>query len=187
MTQFELFFQEPNDFDKKQQEYSTLFLLRRDILMSFGVNPNDYSKINYQVLFPGTMAIMAGIDLLSKFCYTDVNITGNYSADRFKKFVATYIDNQNQEILYQLRNSLLHSFGLYSEDRSGKIYNFTLNQSALDFITSSDGRNYSISVSLLLDKFEQSVRQYQQDVLADINLKNNFNLMFPKYGCIGIK
>ncbi|MBC8052028.1 MAG: hypothetical protein H7Y13_03090 [Sphingobacteriaceae bacterium] len=187
MNQIDFFFQRPNDFNEKQQAYSILFLLRRDILTSFGINPNDNSKIEFQVLFPGTMAIMAGIDLLSKFYFTDNDTKGNKSGDRFKGYVAKYIDSQNQEILYQLRNSLLHSFGLYSKDRNGKVYNFILDRGNNLIVKKLDDTNYVISVILLLNSFESSIQKYKKDILAEPNLMENFILMLPKYGGIGIK
>ena len=187
MSTFELFFQNPNDFNDKQEVYSTLFLLRRDILTSFGINPNDNSKVEYQVLFPGTMAIMAGIDLLSKFHFTDNETNGNKSGDRFKGFIKKYIDNDGHEVLYQLRNSLLHSFGLYSKDRQGREYNFILDQNTDSFINKIDDKNYLISINILRDYFESSIQKYMQDVLNDQELKTNFELMFVKYGYIGIK
>lgn len=187
MSTFELFFQNPNDFNDKQGVYSTLFLLRRDILTSFGINPNDNSKVEYQVLFPGTMAIMAGIDLLSKFYFTDNETNGNKSGDRFKGFIKKYIDNVGHEVLYQLRNSLLHSFGLYSKDRQGREYNFILNQNTDSFINKIDDKNYLISINILRDYFESSIQKYMQDILNDQELKTNFELMFIKYGYIGIK
>lgn len=187
MTPIEFFFQDPKDFNKHQGAYSTLFLLRRDILTSFGINPNDNSKVEYQVLFPGTMAIMAGIDLLSKFLFTDNDVQGNKSGDRFKGYVDKYIDATNKEVLYQLRNSLLHSFGLYSKDRQGKEYNFILNQNPTSFVSATDNKNHYVSIVKLLEKFENSISSYRADLSSDIGLQTNFNHMFLKYGQIGIQ
>lgn len=187
MTPMEFFFQDPRDFNEHQGAYSTLFLLRRDILTSFGINPNDNSKIKYQVLFPRAMAIMAGIDLLSKFYFTDNDVQGNKSGDRFKGYIDKYIDTTNKEVLYQLRNSLLHSFGLYSKDRQGKEYNFILNQSPTSFISTTDYRNYYISIVKLLEKFENSIISYSAELSNDSVLQTNFNQMFVKYGQIGIQ
>ncbi|MDD3033055.1 MAG: hypothetical protein PHT25_00530 [Bacteroidales bacterium] len=186
MSTIEFFFQDPTDFNEHQSSFSTLFLLRRDILTSFGINPNDNSRIQYQVLFPGTMAIMAGIDLLSKFHFTDSNVHGNKSGDRFKGYVSKYIDCTNQEILYQLRNSLLHSFGLYSKDKKGKEYNFILLQDTSTFISTTDNRNYYISILNLLSKFDESINNYKADLLISNQLRKNFSDMFTKYGQIGI-
>jgi hypothetical protein len=71
------------------------------------------------------MAVLAGIDLIAKFIYRDL---ANEVGKRFTDFVSKYINNIFHEELYQLRNSLLHSFGLYSETRNGKAYHFVLTQ-----------------------------------------------------------
>jgi len=186
MTQIDFFFQEPTNLLEHQVSFSTLYLLRRDIRTCFGYNPNDNSRINYQALFPGAMATMAGIDLLSKFLCTDNNVPGNKSGDRFKKYVVNYIDETNQEILYQLRNSLLHSFGLYSKDNQGKEYNFILNNNSKEFISFLDNKNYYISIVKLMEKFENSIHEYKLDLSKDISLQNNFNEMILKYGQIGM-
>jgi hypothetical protein len=187
MTNEDFFFQVPLYIKNNEIEYSTLYILRRDIRTCFGFNPNDNSKIKYQVLFPGTMAIMAGIDLLSKFHYTDINVKGNKVSDRFKKFVSKYIDFANQEILFQLRNSLLHSFGLYSKDKYGNEYNFILNQNPTTLISSTDNKNYNISIVKLFEKFEESIISYKLDLSKDNELQKNFDQMILKYGQIGIK
>lgn len=187
MNHLEVFFQEPNNFDDNQDVFSTLFLLRRDTLTCFGINPNNYDRIEYQAIFPGTMAILAGIDLLAKFYYTDNEISGNFSSDRFKKFVLQYIDNKNQEVIYQLRNSLLHSFGLYSKDKKENEYNFILDRGKSELINQIDTKNFVISVDLLRAKFENSIALYKADLVNNLKLKTNFELMIPKYGYIGIK
>jgi hypothetical protein len=69
MSPIDLFFQSPNNFDDNQDNFSTLFALRRDIYICMGINPNDNATIESRALFPAAMAIMAGIDLLAKFVY----------------------------------------------------------------------------------------------------------------------
>ena len=81
MTDLEFFFKYEEDISGKTT-FSNLNLLRRDIYTCFNINPNDLqSTIGSSALWPGTMLILAGIDL----------------------------------------NALLHSFGLYSKDKSGKM------------------------------------------------------------------
>ena len=186
MNKVEFFFQNPKEFNESQGVYSTLFLLRRDILTCFGVNPNDNSKLEYRSILPGIIAIMAGIDLLSKFHFTDKENIGNKSGDRFKNFVSKYIDNENKEVLYQLRNSLLHSFGLYSKDKHGKEYNFILEFFRDQLIFKVDEINYIISIKELHKKFEDSIHKYMNDIINDDILKENFDHMYHKYGVIGI-
>src|SRR5258706_14756854 len=87
---------------------SILYCLRRDILTCFGFDPENISKkIDFKAEWPGTMAIMAGIDLLAKYCFGDDQ--GN-SRNRFKDFLQDYLelprkdDNDDNEAIYQLRN-----------------------------------------------------------------------------------
>ncbi|HMR42306.1 MAG TPA: hypothetical protein PKC40_00665 [Saprospiraceae bacterium] len=185
----QFFFRKPEDLDDTEKIYSILFLLRRDIKTCFGINPNDNSKITYEALFPGVMAIMAGIDLLAKFYHGNDTTQNGEVGKRFKNYVKIYLVNKNEDeakIIYQLRNSLLHSFGLYSEDRNGNIYKFILNRSAT-FIHKVDKENYKISIIELQKKFEDSIDKYEKELCADFNLQNNFVKMFPKYRALKIQ
>ena len=72
------------------------------------------------------MAVMAGVDLVAKFLEGKDNTS---VGGRFRKFLEQCFklaSQSDREIIYQLRNSLLHSFGLYSEDSTGRIYRFSL-------------------------------------------------------------
>jgi hypothetical protein len=185
--QIDLFFQDPKHLNKEQQSHSTLFLLRRDIYTCLGKNPNDLTKIGFSAIFPGAMAIMAGIDLLAKLRYTDNDIVGNRSGDRFKKFVDEYIDEHNKEVLYQLRNSLLHSFGLYSKDNNGKEYYFRLNKDDGCFVKHKSDTIYQISISLLHKKFEDAIEKYKADLISKADLLPNFQSIYDRYGVISIR
>lgn len=182
MTNQQIFFKNPQSFSVNDKAHSTLFLLRRDITVCFRRNPNDNTETQCQALFPGTMAIMAGIDLLAKFHYGD-NI--NKSRERFIKFAEKYIDNTNTETIYQLRNSLLHSFGLYSKDRKGKKYIFSLNQDKHKLITNTENL-YSVNINILWEKFELAIEKYQKDLENDFKLQRYFEDAFSKYGLLTI-
>lgn len=73
-----LFFKSPDDFVGRTGRHSTLYLLRRDVSLCFGIDPNSGNKVDFVALFPGAMAILAGIDLLAKFVY---GIPGVYQFD----------------------------------------------------------------------------------------------------------
>lgn len=185
MSCYDLFFQDPKAHDRNQGRYSTLYLLRRDISMCFGIDPSTETPIQYQVLFPGVMAILAGIDLLAKFyCGSDrINEVGK----RFKSFVVEYIDSKYSEELYQLRNSLLHSFGLYTVARKNRKYNFILHQGYDALVITNDNLNYFVSVHLLRMQFELAVKRFRGDIDGSEELKRQFDSMYPRYGCIGLK
>ena len=180
----ELFFRHPNDFDGKPDIHSTLYLLRRDTFMCFGYDPNNNQKINFEALFPGTMAVMAGIDLVAKFLYAD---TRNEVSKRFIDYVVKYIDRNFSEELFQLRNSIVHSFGLYSEGKGGKIYNFVLARGIGKLIQKASAITYYVDIELLWKKFEESIELYQQELAISLDLQKIFIDMFPKYGTVTIK
>jgi hypothetical protein len=53
----EIFFRHPNDFNNKEGLKSTLYLLRRDISLCMGYDPNNNQKIEYEALWPGIMGL----------------------------------------------------------------------------------------------------------------------------------
>jgi len=180
----ELFFRQPNDFDDRTAIYSTLYLLRRDIFMCFGYDPNNNQKINFEALFPGTIAVVAGIDLVAKFLYSD---TKNGVSKRFTDYVVKYIDINFSEELFQLRNSIVHSFGLYSEGKAGKIYHFILTRGVGKLIQKINEKTYSVDIEILWKKFEESIELYQKELINSTDLQQIFIDMFPKYGTVTIK
>src|SRR5687768_16950094 len=99
-SRIELFFKSPSDFTGRSGIHSTLYLLRRDTSLCFGIDPNTGAKINFSALFPGVMALLAGIDLVAKFNYGDGD---SGVSDRFKRYVSEYIDDSFKEEIYQLR------------------------------------------------------------------------------------
>lgn len=191
MEKYDLFFQNPREFIKNQRVHSVLYLLRRDIYTCLGYNPTDNSKIEYQALFPGTMAILAGIDLLAKFYKGCEHY--NKSNSRFKDFINKYFGctKEESEIVYQLRNSLLHSFGLYSykvlNNKKRQEFNFFLNQDDAVFIRQMPDSKYFISINQLLTKFENSIELYKLELKESTELSNNFDKILINYGFLRVK
>ncbi|MBM4467238.1 MAG: hypothetical protein FJ014_17070 [Chloroflexi bacterium] len=188
MTNIDLFFEDPAIYHAPPRSYSVLYLLRRDISVCLGIDPNSGNPINFQALLPGAMAILAGIDLLGKFLAGNDNI--GEVGKRFKDFVSKYlqaVSPTDATILYQLRNSLLHSFGLYSEDRKGNVYKFTLSATQRPLVQPLGSDNYLVDVRTLRSQFETGIANYQADLKSDLSLQTCFNAMFSKYGavCIG--
>lgn len=143
-------------------------------------------QINYQVLWPGLMSILAGIDLLGKYLAGD-DINTSVS-DRFKKYYKSYFDNKDEsEIIYQLRNSMLHSFGLYSFTCKNQIktkeYFFTLTVSDDNtIVTYGPNNRYTITIIALCNAFEISISKYLENLNNDKVLQSKFEKMFPFYG-----
>ena len=152
--------------------------------------------MNCQAIWPGTMAIMAGIDLLGKFLAGTDKTHGSDSisvSKRFKDFTERYLElsSIDTDCIYQLRNSLLHSFGLYSEktNQQGvitKTYNFRLLRGSDIIVKYIKDDRYQIDVECLRELFEQAVVKYEADLhnvdCADYqNLMENFKVMLPKH------
>lgn len=151
-----------------------------------GQDPKTGQQIPHATLWPGAMAILAGIDLLGKFYAGDDQI--GQVGKRFCDFIHKYfqpISAGDEDIIYQLRNALLHSFGLYSESK-GKKYRFVLGQNLGHFITAHAGDIYVIDIRELHRQFETAISNYQNDVDTNTKFQTHFTVMFPKYGAIKI-
>ena len=181
----DLFFQDPNMSIPQPQPGQTvqigvLHLLRRDVLLC----------LEAQAWIPAAMAILAGIDLLGKFLAGDD--AGGKVSQRFKCFVKLYLTNlhpHEAEGLYQLRNALMHSFGLYSKGgKPPKQYFFVLNPGAGgrrdkgSVMEHYSGDQYFVGVSSLRDAFELAVAKYKTDLQARPDLQTKFEDMWPYYG-----
>jgi len=182
-----LFFENPAVYHTPPRRYSVLYLLRRDISTCMGVDPSSGKPIGFQALFPAAMAVLAGIDLLGKF------LAGSDKprevGSRFRRFIARYfrdISPADAEVIYQLRNALLHSFGLYSESK-GKVYRFILVIAGKSLVQSLGNDTYLVDIRVLYDKFETAIASYRADLAADGMLQSHFSTMFPKYGVLYIR
>ena len=181
----DLFAEDPIVYHSPPRLYGTLYLLRRDISSCLGTDlvskkPNRPPAAQW----PGAMAILAGVDLLAKF-YSG-NDKGNVGT-RFMVFLQSrYFNNLNNNdacILYHLRNSLLHSFGLYSFDKNNE-YWFTLVARYEPLVELVKTDHYKIDVMSLYEKFESAVELYLTDLKSGSDLQNKFFLLFHKYGSV---
>jgi hypothetical protein len=192
MADINSFFMNPSTAPVIPGTLSQLYLLRRDISTCFSIDPDNGQGLPTQALWPGVMAICAGIDLLGKF------LAGNDArggvGTRFSTFLTTYfgISQNDAETIYQLRNSLLHSFGLYSEitDNAGnnvvRIYRFSLDRGRGAFITVLANGAYLIDIEILRTEFEKAIAAYEAQLRGDATLQTNFANMFPKHRGIRI-
>ena len=184
----DIFFEEPHSGRHSPGQFGVLYLLRRDIFRCMGIDPITRNPMNYMALWPGTMAILAGIDLLGKF-FAGSDQRGEVGK-RFCDYLKEYfqpISTGDEDVIYQLRNALLHSFGLYSEDK-GKIYKFFLVQNESQLIQQVPANTYIVDIRELHRRFEESVCRYKVQLENDKDdLQKNFTAMFPKYGAIRIE
>jgi hypothetical protein len=163
-----------------------LHLLRRDIRKALGFDPESGERVGLQAYWLAAMGMLAGIDLLAKFAKGDDTL--NKVGQRFRDFVHTYfmsdINAGDEEILYQLRNALIHSFGLYSEKRHrgevAKVYRFRLRAEEGQLVEKLPDDYYRLDILTLYELFEKAVSKYQEDLNRDKGLQKNFERMFDK-------
>lgn len=141
--------------------------------------------VEYRVEWPGAMTILAGIDLLAKF-FAGSDERGKVT-DRFRDFMEEYfstISKPERDVVYQLRNSLLHSFGLYSEG-GGKVYRFSLTgHGSGPLVSHKPPEQYHVDIRVLHREFEQAIANYQTALASGTELQTKFAAMFGKYGHI---
>jgi len=186
-TEADTFFRKPSDVPSIPGTFGVLYLLRRDIIQCFGFNPNTGMKYQDPVLWPGGMAILAGIDLLAKF-FKGSDTIGEVG-QRFKDFVKQYFQlssEEDKETIYQLRNALLHSFGLYSQNKRQQQYHFTLTANNSSLIQQAAPGKFQIDLCSLHQKFENALDTYAVDLNKSKDLQNKFLRMFQNYGAISI-
>ena len=180
----DLFFEPPTSHRPPPNRYGLLHLLRRDVIQCLGRDPTSNSAIEFRALWPAAIGILAGIDLLAKY-FAGSDKSGSVG-DRYREYLNRYFQSlgpDDAEILYQFRNALIHSFGLFSESKT-KTYHFGMSMTGKTLITPGSNDRYMIDVFALHERFEDSVSRFQSDLDADPNLKANFATMFPKYGSV---
>ncbi len=191
-----LFFKSPTEEDVIPSEehflprrYGVLYLLRRDIRRSLDIVPNRNALKTVPDGLTGAMGILAGIDLLGKFyCGDD---TGKVT-QRFKDFLHAYFhlsSTDDEETIYQFRNALLHSFGLYSKKRNGKEYHFNVTNVVgvknIRPLVTHDGHGvYLIDVNVLYNKFENAIEEYSKELANNGDLQKYFSQIFTNYGFV---
>lgn len=174
----------------------TLYLLRcdiRDSLNAFVWRDENTNQLKSANIWPRAMMVLAGIDLLAKF---RKNKDGRNVGTRFEEFVTDRITNSetnpnaSAKVIYQLRNSLLHSFGLFSESRNNQgavtaTYRFTVQYQEQNWlIDNPQADEWRVNLHELEARFEASVDQYRQEI-TDGNRPFS-DEMFCKYGAVFI-
>ena len=176
---------EPNSSDGW---FGVLYLLRRDIDICMGIDPNTGKSVTFCALWPGAMSILAGIDLMAKF-FAGSDEIGEVK-NRFIDFLTQFFDGMtetNREVIYQLRNALLHSFGLYSSDTKGKVYRFILsNAGTAPLVSHTPPDQYKVDLKVLHREFEKAVTAYCDALGRAIKLTENFDAMYGNYGRVHI-
>lgn len=124
------FFEEPHiglEQHKQDGITSVLYLLRRELVETAGFNPDTDKESEVAKkgiknrLFASLILMFSAVDLLAKFMLGDKGGPG----ERFKAFLKSSDGGQmlaqNADLLYAIRNSLVHAFGLPDEDGLAKL------------------------------------------------------------------
>lgn len=172
----------------------TLFLLRCDIRDSknkFVWNDEQTNQLKSANAWPRAMAVLAGIDLLAKFRR---NNDGPGVGSRYEEFVRDLITDTETDpkssaaVIYQLRNSLLHSFGLFSEIRNKKgivvqTFKFTVQYHDQPWLISNpQADDWWVNLHELERRFDTSVTRYRNEVTA--GTKPFDDRLICKYGAV---
>ncbi len=179
ITQLDIteFFREPSYEPWPPEELSVLFLLRREVYNCLHKQP--------RTIISASMALLAGIDLIGKF--SEGNDDYQKASSRFKAFIQQYfnLSAEDATILYQLRNALLHSFGLYSESKD-KVYKFALVAHTESGTIVKDLSNYQYQIDALClhSQFEAAIKSYKDDLRENSTLIERFKEMLPNYGSL---
>ena len=145
-------------------------------------------------VWPGVMVIFAGIDMLG-FYHCDGELLG--SNNRFKTFYTNFFSHpqihEESELIYQARNAMMHTFGLYTKDRHDREFKFIYDwQKELDFIINydSDFNMHIINFYGLNKAFDKAVENYNSFLLQEIEIHpdgtniRNFTKAYRLFGLI---
>lgn len=184
----DLFFSSPRTANPRPDGlFSVLYLLRRDIDQCMGIDPNTGRDGGPTILWPGAMAILAGVDLLGKF------LAGSDEPGKVGERFCGFLEHcfkmtePDRETIYQLRNSLLHSFGLYSKSRKATYYFVLTHCGSGPLVSQRPGDRYVVDLRVLYYEFEKAIEVYRSKLDAnETERRNNFNEMFGNYGRVSI-
>lgn len=186
--QIEFFFEKPDFHAGCPTPFSQLLLCRLHINICYGVDPENETK----TVWPGTMAILAGIDLLGLF-YSGKTSNTNKT---FRNFCEDFLGLTEDEAitLYMLRCAMMHTFGLFSkctleEKRNYKYWFETYYGDKSFFIEpiKTDGKNlyFKVSFSTLYDKFFIAIDDFHNKLKTDKILRQKFSRTFSKSSVLG--
>jgi hypothetical protein len=142
--------------------------------------PSDYHR-----LYASAMVIFAAIDLLAKFHAGDAK---GGVAQRFLTFVHEFmgLSEADAEAVYAVRNSMMHSFGLY-DNKNERGLSFSQGCIRLDEAASpvwSVKGGWIICLHHLYNAFLRAVHSYEQAVIHDSLLQENFENIYHDYGYV---
>jgi hypothetical protein len=188
---FELFF-EPPSVDRGDGWVSPLCLCRQELQDCFvGEIVGEDRILDYPKhrLFASAMVALSGIELMARMIPPPQGSGG--SGKLFLAFLASYsrlagmaLSEQQARLLLDLRNSLSHTFGLYSVDDKGahqQLFVFSTDNPQ-EFVRQREEGGYEICVELLVRLLVRTVDAFQRHLLQTPHLHPHFMMGFHKYG-----
>lgn len=189
-----LFFRNPNEAPVVPGINGTLYLLRRDLndMTNFLRDPNDGCRPVDVALWPRTMAILAGIDLLAKFFANSDDTRPGAIGERYRRYVAEFITEDRNinsietRAVWQCRNSVLHSFGWFSQDRTDT-FRFRLLRNPGAWVVQQEApgsETWFVNITRLENRFNFSIIEFENRI-NDPARQDSFpqgNNIFERYG-----
>jgi hypothetical protein len=212
LAHIETFFTPPEDVDAKEGRHSVLCQLRREIqecLVDADPQPeaallralSDPTRTpEVRRLFASTMLTLGGIDLLAKFLDgRDTHRPGEVGC-RFERFVRRYMGRAGPEApsaLYAVRNTLMHSFGLY-DTRTRRWIQLTAGAPLAPTTPAVSGAvgAWQVDVLALYRDFVDAIGDYRAALRGDTgsmpigtspSLQDRFAGMYPRYGTLVVR
>jgi hypothetical protein len=178
----DLFFQHYDTPLPNSGRVGVLYLVRREIITCMGMDHTTLQPTAFQAPIAGAMCVLTGIDYMGKF-YAGSDERGRVR-ERFTAYLQRYFeldDSEDAEVIYQLRNGLLHSFGLFSRN-GNRTYRFHLVAGENPLVEQYEPDHYRVNGRLLVNKWERSITLYRGDLIHDQNLQSSFFRMMTVYG-----
>lgn len=187
----------PDDHRGPRGQQSVLYLLRREVQDCLFVDPNRPKLLPEgeatrlvpgHRLFAGAMVMFAGIDLLAKFEAGDD--AGNRVRERFVRFARSYLrlTEDEAEVLYTVRNALMHAFGLYDRKthRNLALVQDCRNPDSDAGPVSDEPGVWELCVRHLYATFVRGIKAYEGALRGDPDLQVRFGRLFPRYGWLSV-
>ncbi len=186
------FFFHPPEQEWSETVHSTLYLLRREVqdclIGRVGPEIQVFRADGRHRLFASAMVMFAGFDLVAKFHAGDDR--RGHATDRFNRFLRVYaaVDEDQARAVSAYRNALMHSFGLYHEDRRAatQVQLFLSPDRSGGHIVTFESGAWILNLDDLFMGFRGAVASFRAALTRDRALQAGFNTMFPKYGCVAV-
>jgi hypothetical protein len=205
-SNLDFFFADPTDSQHGEgRRQSTLYLLRREVqdcLIGEVVGEHEVLQPSRHArrLFASIMVIFAGIDLLGKFVRGDDAPGPGEIERRFKGLIRAYMpltpetSAREAHIIWRVRNTVMHSFGLYdrghTQDRHVAVSNEPWTPNEVSPVaapkTVQGTAVWLVSIPRLYLGFIEAVAAYEKDVRARPDLQQGFASMFEHYGSLSV-